>query len=250
MAYLRNMLVPFFAVLLGAIGAQAQEHREVHVGTRMGSEDSSQIMVYTEGDTIYVIRGKQGAIVYFEDNTVVVEPKPVEELMTFMPPLERIERVEVFRHVPEENQVWVEKGEDRAFDELVRGLTEWAGRWQHVIDGYQKRMKEHHGGEPVWMQPTPEEVRVLKELHEQIRKLERESMRLARRIRRGEVNDTRKAEKELEELLGRIFDLKQKVLETRIQQLQERLRMRNRERKAIIERRKQQLLGGHVIYAW
>lgn len=90
----------------------------------------------------------------------------------------------------------------------------------------------------------------------EIMKLEHEARRLAQRIR-SEDGDVVKLEGELDDTLARIFDSKMasradriEQLESRLRDLQDRLDQRESDRGAIIEQRKQELLGRSDRYDW
>ncbi len=231
-----------------ALRAQEWEHQDISIITERDIEGQARIYVRVAHDTVYVLRGDRAAILYFtEDGTAVVKSVSPEEVEQRLDP-EHISRIEVFRDHPE-RRPRIEIYRDHPERKRIRIEEEEEGVYEHgeVARLFPREFKAH---EPAWMEPTPSEKRELQQLAREIGRLERESMALARRIRRGKVQDVEKAEKELEKLLRKIFDLKQQLLETRITQLQNRLRAREGARKTIIERRKQQLLGEDVLFRW
>lgn len=90
----------------------------------------------------------------------------------------------------------------------------------------------------------------------EVMKLEQEARRLAERIRR-EDGESGELEDELDNVLSNIFDLKMasraervEHLESRLQDLRDRIEQRESDRELIIEQRKQELLGRHDRYKW
>jgi len=90
----------------------------------------------------------------------------------------------------------------------------------------------------------------------EVMKLEQKARRLAQRIRQAD-GDVSQLEDELDETLGRIFGLKMESraervegLESRLQELRDRINQRETDREMIIEQRKQDLLGRHGRYEW
>ena len=91
----------------------------------------------------------------------------------------------------------------------------------------------------------------------EIRKLERKSHELSRKIRRAEGGENAELNEELEALVNQIFDLKLEARQERIRkisadldQLREQVQERNASRDQIIQRRLGQLRGERDTLDW
>ncbi|WP_456427122.1 hypothetical protein [Rhodocaloribacter sp.] len=91
----------------------------------------------------------------------------------------------------------------------------------------------------------------------EVREMEREASRLARKARRADDDEREKLEAELQEKLEAIFERKMELREKRVEKLKEaleearaRLEERRKAREEIIQRRLRDLLGEDDLYEW
>ncbi len=152
---------------------------------------------------------------------------------------------------PDDVRAWLKEAEPETYREVAR-LDEEGNRQQAMemlmaAEGRRREMEDLKRRDPQGFERMAS-----------MRRLERESIELAEKLRQAPAGAARdEGAKKLSDLLGRLFDLREEArareiteLKRRIEDLEKSLSSRKAGKERIVERRRKELLGEKIDEDW